>query len=157
MNFRISGLPIAPFQSLLSATDEALAQQNIRVLEVDAPNAYPSRVTLQDAQPGERVLLLNYAHLPSNSPYAASGAIFIRRAATESASYVNEVPEQQRRRLLSVRAYDVQDMMIEAEVIEGSALAAQISKYFQLKQVSCLHVHNARQGCYACRVDRIAA
>jgi Protein of unknown function (DUF1203) len=157
MNFRISGLPIAPFQALLSATDEALAQQNIRVLEVDAPNAYPCRVTLQDAQPGERVLLLNYTHLPSNSPYAASGAIFIRCTASESASYVNEVPEQQRRRLLSVRAYDVQDMMIEAQVIEGSMLAEQIAKFWQLAQVSYLHVHNARQGCYACRVDRTVA
>jgi Protein of unknown function (DUF1203) len=154
MNFRISGLPITPFQTLLNATDEALVQQNIRALEVDAPNAYPCRITLQDAQLGERVLLLNHAHLPSSSPYAASGPIFISRTASESASYVNEVPEQQRRRLLSVRAYDAQDMMIEAEVIEGSLLAEQIAKFWKLAQVSYLHVHNARQGCYACRVDR---
>jgi Protein of unknown function (DUF1203) len=155
MNFRISGLPITPFQSLLSATDEALVQQNIRVLEVDAPNAYACRIMLQDAQPGERVLLFNHAHLPSSSPYAASGPIFISRTASESASYVNEVPEQQRRRLLSVRAYDVQDMMIEAEVIEGSLLREQIERYWQNPQVSYLHVHYARQGCYACRVDRM--
>jgi Protein of unknown function (DUF1203) len=56
-----------------------------------------------------------------------------------------------------VRAYDVQDMMIEAEVIEGSMLAEQIAKFWQLAQVSYLHVHNARQGCYACRVDRTVA
>jgi Protein of unknown function (DUF1203) len=155
MNFRISGLPIVPFQSLLSASDEALAQQNIHVVEVDAPNAYACRITLQDAQLGEHVLLLNYAHLSSSSPYAAGGAIFIRRAARESASYMNEIPEQQRRRLLSVRAYDAQDMMLEAEVIEGSKLQAQIECYWQNEQVSYLHVHNARQGCYACRVDRM--
>jgi Protein of unknown function (DUF1203) len=155
MNFRISGLPIVPFQSKLSATDEALAQQNIRVVEVDAPNAYPCRITLQDAQLGERVLLLNHRHLQSSSPFAASGPIFIRRIASESASYANEVPEQQRRRLLSVRAYDAHDMMLEAEVVEGSLLKAQITKFWQLTQVNYLHVHNARQGCYACRVDRM--
>lgn len=155
MSFRISGLAIAPFHALLSAADDELAKQNIRVVEVDAPNAYPCRITLQDAQLGERVLLVNHTHLPSSSPYAASGAIFIRRTASESASYFNEVPEQQRRRLLSVRAYDAQDMMLEAEVVEGSKLLAQIERYWQNEQVSYLHVHNARQGCYACRVDRM--
>jgi hypothetical protein len=65
-----------------------------------------NRISLQDAAVGEEVLLLTFRHQAGASPYAASGPIFIRRSATQSFDAINVIPDQQRRRLLSVRAYD---------------------------------------------------
>ena len=73
----------------------------------------PCRVTLRDALPGEVSILLHWEHHAApTSPYRASGPIFVRQGATETASFVNRVPEQQRIRLLSVRAYDADGFML---------------------------------------------
>ena len=63
-------------------------------------------------------------------------------------------PDQQHRRLLSVRAYDARDHLVDAEVAPGTELGALIGRFFAAPPVAYLHVHNARRGCYACRVDR---
>jgi hypothetical protein len=154
MDHRITGLPLAHFASLRHLDDDALQAQGVTRQVVDAPNAYPCRITLEDAEPGEEVLLLSYTHQSAGTPYASSGPIFIRRTADATRSLINEVPEQQRRRLLSVRAYDHRDWMVDAEVKEGMHLETLIHRFLADPQVSYLHVHNARRGCYACRVDR---
>jgi len=154
MDFRVTGLPLEHFAHLRPLDDAALARADITRHVVDAPNAYPCRITLEDAMPGEEVLLLSYAHQPARTPYAAAGPIFIRRTAVATRVLINEVPEQQRRRLLSVRAYDDRDGMVDAEVKEGTELVSLIHRFLADPQVSYLHVHNARRGCYACRVDR---
>ena len=155
MGFRISGLPVEPFEPLLAVDDdEALAQAGAVKLTVDEDHAYPCRVSLQDAVPGEQVLLLNFKHQPAESPYRASGPIFVRRGANRTHVAVDEVPEQQRRRLLSVRAYDARDWIVAAEVTPGTELESVIERFFADPRVAYLHLHNARPGCYAARVDR---
>jgi hypothetical protein len=154
MRFRISGLPLESFAQLLELDADGLARAGIVEMTVDEPNAYPCRVTLEDAAPGETVLLLNYAHLEGRTPYASSGPIFVRRRATRTGTSVDAIPEQQRRRLLSVRAYDDRDWMIDASVTPGAELEGAIERFFADPRVQYLHVHNAGRGCYACRVDR---
>ena len=154
MNFKISGLPIVHFEALLHLDDDALQIRGARRLVVDVADAYPCRITLEDAAPGEEVLLLNYAHQRGPSPYAASGPIFIRRTAAATAAFLNQVPDQQQRRLLSVRAYDHRNWIIDAEVTPGSESVSVFERLFEYRAVTYLHVHNARYGCYACRVDR---
>jgi hypothetical protein len=155
MGFTISGLPVERFEHLLAVDDEeALAQAGAVKLTVDEPHAFPCRVSLQDAVPGEQVLLLNYTHQPADSPYRASGPIFVRRAAARTHVAIDEVPEQQRRRLLSVRAYDARDWIVASDVTAGAELASVIERFFADPRVAYLHLHNARPGCYAARVDR---
>ena len=67
---------------------------------------------------------------------------------------LDEVPEQLRSRLLSVRAFDARDMMKGAEVAPGTALESVIDQLFSTPDVAYLHIHNAKPGCYAARVDR---
>ena len=55
------------------------------------------------AEPGETVLLLPWTHLDVDTPYRAGGPIFVREAARPRV-FSNTIPEQQRSRLLSVRA-----------------------------------------------------
>ena len=153
-SFRIRGLAPEPFQPLFALSDIELAGHGAKRMRVNACPGFPCRVSLEDASIGETVLLLNWQHLDSASPYRASGPIFVREAAHASTEFVDAVPEQLRRRLLSVRTYDGDDMMRTAEVLQGDALQAQIRDYFADPAIRYLHIHNARPGCFACRVDR---
>ncbi len=47
------------------------------------------------------------------------------------------------------------DMIVEADVVDGSAIESAIEQYFQREEVSYLHLHYAGRGCYVCRVDRV--
>jgi hypothetical protein len=154
MGFQISGLPIESFKNLLTMDSAGLSAAGIVELCVEEEQCWPCRVTLQDAVPGERVLLFNYRHLAAESPYAASGPIVVRRVAERTRVAVNEVPQQQRSRLLSVRAYDERHWIVDADVTPGTGLADVIERFLADPRVAYLHLHNARHGCYSARVDR---
>jgi len=59
-----------------------------------------------------------------------------------------------RSRLLSVRAYDAMAMLVRSEVVDGKELDETIRRHFGDRNVQYLHLHNARPGCYNCRVER---
>jgi hypothetical protein len=100
------------------------------------------------------VLLLPFTHQDSRSPYRASGPIFVRRGQRQAARVVGSLPPYLTRRPLSVRAYDAADEMVDADVVAGSDAATLIERYLARDDVSYLHIHFARRGCFACRVDR---
>jgi len=158
MDFRISGLPVEPFVPFFGMSDEELLAHGARRVIATpgmAPSLPPCRVSLRDAEPGEASILLHYPHhVSAASPYRASGPIFVRQGVRETASFVNHVPAQQCIRLLSVRAYDPAGIMVDAEVAEGTELEALIQRMFHRDGVAFLHAHNARRGCYSCRIDR---
>ncbi len=152
--FRIHALPISPFEPLFAMDDEELAARDIRRVVADGPHAYPCRVSLRDAEVGESLLLLPFTHHDVASPYRASGAIYVRERAIGAAPAVDEVPEQLRRRVLSVRAYGGDGMMRIADVTDGKDLAPTIGRFFDRADVEYLHVHYAKYGCYASSVTR---
>lgn len=154
MDYVISGLPVQPFESLFGLEDAELRMHGAVRMTVDANPGFPCRVSLEDARVGESVLLLPWRHLDVDTPYRADGPIFVRETVRERARVRNAIPEQQRSRLLSVRAYDAAGWMQDAEVVEGTMLEALIARFFGNAGIAYLHVHNARRGCYACRVDR---
>jgi hypothetical protein len=119
----------------------------------DQPVGFPCRVSLEDAPVGEEVLLLPFTHQDSSSPYRASGPIFVRRGQA-AARIVNALPTYLTLRPLSVRAYDAADEMVDAEVVDGTAAEPLIQRYLARTDVAYLHIHFARRGCFACRVDR---
>jgi len=159
MDFRIAGLPAEPFIPFFAMSDADLMRRGARRVTArleDAPAMQPCRVSLRDSQPGEVSILLAYPHLDMvASPYRSSGPIFVRQGVSQSVSVVNEVPAQQRTRLLSVRAYDAAGLMVDAAVIDGTALEAAIGRMFRRREVAFLHAHNAKRGCYACHIDRV--
>lgn len=154
MSFRIRGLDIEVVRPLFGLPEAELAARGIRRLVADASPGFPDRVELRDAAIGETVLLMNHVHQPAATPYRASHAIFVREAARETWDRVDEVPEVMRRRLLSVRAFDRDDMMIAADVGEGVDLERLLERLFANPAAACLHVHYAKFGCWAGRVDR---
>lgn len=154
VRFRISGLPLEPFLSWFGLSDHQLVEQGAKREVCDSAFGFPCRVSLVDAGVGETVILLPYQHHPVNGPYQASGPIFVRESAQPASLGVNEVPDVVRLRLMSLRAYDANGAMIASEVIEGREIEKQIEVFFANDQISYIHLHNARAGCYSCRVDR---
>jgi hypothetical protein len=154
MTFQIHALPIEPFAANLDVADEVLRERGIRRVIADDRPAYPCRVSLQDAIEGERLLLLPYLHHDVGTPYRASGPIYVREAAVQANPAVDDVPALLRPRLLSLRAYDARGMMVWADVLPGSELESGIAQLFAIERTSYLHVHYAKPGCYACRVER---
>src|SRR5690348_11586725 len=103
MGFRVSGLGREEFAPLFELSEAQLAAQGIVRRVADRRPGFPCRVSLQDAEPGETLLLLNYEHLPVTSPYRARHAIYVRENAQTATPAVNEIPEVLRTRLLSLR------------------------------------------------------
>ncbi len=154
MDYRVLGLSPASFQPLFDLSDDELAARGAARRIADEANAFPCRVSLEDAAVGEELLLLPFRHHDCRSPYQAAGPIYVRRNAREAYCAVNTIPEQQRRRLLSVRAYDAEGWMVGADVTPGEGLEALVLRLLANPAAAYLHVHNARPGCYACRIDR---
>jgi hypothetical protein len=154
MSFHITGLPLSHFAPLFALTDPQLAARDAVRVVSDGRSGYPCRVSLQDAQTGESLILLNYEHLAVASPYRSRHAIYVREVATEAALDADEVPALFRSRLLSLRAFDAKGMMITADVTPGTAIENVIEQMFANDATEYLHVHYAKPGCYAARVDR---
>ena len=154
MSFRFKGIPRAPFEALFALDDAALAERDISRVIADEKPGFPCRVSLADAEVGERVLLLAYPHQPAHSPFKASGPIFVRENARETFDRVGELPEVLKNRLLSIRAYDAAGMMVDADVAEGAGVEPLIKKFLARADTDYLHVHFARRGCFSCRVER---
>lgn len=154
MTFRITALDPAAFADLFALDDTALATRGARRVVADSRPGYPCRVSLEDAEIGETLILANHIHLSGHTPYAGAHAVFVRENAVRAQPRPGEVPEVLRRRLLSVRAYDADSMMIDAEVLEGEGLAPHLESLFARPDVSFVHLHNARPGCFAAVATR---
>lgn len=154
MSFRATGLALSLFEPLFALDDAELARRGMRRMVADTKPGFPCRVSLEDAEPGETLILLPFEHQDAHSPYRSSGAIFVREQAGEVFDRAGEVPPVLRGRLLSLRAYDGAGLMVDADVVSGDDVEAAIARFFARDDVSYLHVHNAKRGCYACRIDR---
>jgi len=154
-SFQIVGLSPAPFEPFFAPSAHALAARGIRRVRAAAGTGYPCRVSLADADTGDELLLLPFEHQPANSPYRASGPIYVKIGARQRTMAAGEIPESVRRRQISLRAYDGDDLIVNAEVCEGESVGAEIERLLGDPLVRYLHLHNAKRGCYSCLVRRI--
>lgn len=156
MNFQISSMPAEDFARLFHLSDAELAERNIEKSVVKETPGTPCRVSMADAEVGETVILLNYQHQPAQSPYQASHAIFVREGVPQNKLAVGEVPVVIRSRLMSLRLFDHNDMMIDADVVEGDNVAEVILDRFKDDKVAYAHLHYAKPGCFAGAVTRVS-
>ena len=154
-DFIIHPLQKKEFENLFSFSDTELKKQGIRRMTADTKPGFPCRVSLQDADIGDEVLLLPYAFHETASPYRASRPIFIRRNAATAQLNTNQIPVMLQHRLLSVRSYDANGMMKSSTVIEGKDLVEHLSATFDNPVISYIHIHNAKAGCYNCAAKRV--
>ena len=154
MSFQIRGLEAGAFAPLFSMSADELGAIGARRVVADQADAYPCRIALRRVEEGEELLLLNHAHQTDpTSPYRAAGPIFVSRSA-RTGSYQGELPPMLRDRLLSLRAYDANAFIVDAEVAEGGDVVSLIERFFANPQVSHVDAHFARRGCFAARIER---
>jgi hypothetical protein len=153
IDFIVSALPAEPFAHLFELSDDELGARRAVRRVVDKQPGVPCRVSLRDVAIGETVVLVHYEHLPVESPFRASHAIYVSRA-ERARPAPNEVPLVLRSRLLSVRAFDTAGMLVDADACEGGAVEAVARRLLSDPRAGYLHVHFAKPGCYAARVDR---
>jgi len=156
-SFQLVALSAAPFTPLFSLSEAELSEIHAQRVVATSKPGYPCRVSLDDAEIGEELLLLPYAHQPAASPYRASGPIFVRKGARQAVVEPGVVPAYVTRRLMSVRAYDAAGWMTDAAVCPGAQAAAEIERLFEDARVAYIHLHNANRGCFSCAVRRTSS
>jgi len=154
--WRIAGLDPSPFEALFASPDAALRRLGAVRRTADAAPGFPCRISLEDAPVGAELLLLAYEHHPARSPYRASGPIFVRCGASRRELDPGDVPAMVTRRLISLRAYDREAMMVDANVCDGAEVAAALDGFFDRPEVDCVHLHFAKRGCFSCVAARVA-
>lgn len=154
MTYQIRGLDPGSFRHLFGLADDALARAGaIRLIAADG-SGMPDRIELRDARAGESVLLVNHEHHAVDNPFRSAHAVFIIEGAEHAAEFIDEVPPVMRDRLLSIRAFDRNGMMTDADVVEGREAEACIERMLDDAAVGYLHAHYARRGCYAALIRR---
>jgi hypothetical protein len=153
-SFRFTGLPFASFERFSAMSDAELESIGARRMIVDEKPGFPCRVTLADAEPGERVLLLSHAHQGADTPYKAAGPIFVREEVRDTYESSELPPVLRAGRLLSARAYNASGMMIDADVSSSDEIETLLAQLFAHDDTDYVHIHYAKRGCFAARVDR---
>lgn len=154
-SFLVSGLPVERFEPLFGLADAALAEAGALRVTATADGRYPCRVTLDDAAPGQTLLLVNYQHQSAPTPYQSNYAIFVSEAARATRRLgPGELPPVLRGRSIALRAYDEGGMLLGADLALADDVAAKALAQFKDPAVAYIHAHNAAYGCYAARIDR---
>lgn len=154
-SFQLSGLHHEAFEPTFALSDAQLLSLGAVRRFAAETSGFPCRVSLQDADVGDELLLLPFQHQCAASPCRASGPIFVRRGARQRTLPTGVVPPYVSKRLISLRTHDIDDMMIDASVCEGPSVAVQLDQLFCNRDVAYVHLHNAKRGCFSCLASRV--
>jgi hypothetical protein len=154
VGYRIRGLGREQFEELFALSDEELSQRNARRVIADKKPGFPCRATLEDAEPGESLILTNFVSHDAANPYRTSYAIYVRESSGDPPIYVDKLPPVLENRPLSLRGFD-QDGMLQAAVLaQGAEVEIRIRELFERPDVATIHAHNAAYGCFAAKIER---
>lgn len=154
MTYYIAGLSPVRFAGFIGQPDATLAELGVVRVVADTKPGYPCRVTLEDAEPGESLLLLNFTDHDVATPYRNSYAIYVREAARQARVVEDAPPPVFDGRPIALRAFDARGMLRGAALALQGDVDAQIRTLFARPEIAYLHAHNAAHGCFAARVDR---
>ncbi len=154
MTLRIHAIPESFAEHVRHFRRDGHGNVDLTPQVVTEAHSAPCRVCLEDARVGEAVLLCTYSPFERPGPYATIGPIFVHAHRCTPFAPGAPMTDAIARRLLSLRAYDRGGRMVAADVIEGRELESLAQRLFEDPAASLLHVHHARAGCFACRIER---
>jgi hypothetical protein len=111
-------------------------------------------VSLTDRDLGESILLVNHFSHDVANPYRASHAIFVTEGAEELAEFDDEVPPVFEPRVMSLRGFDKDGMMVDAILTQPGEADAGIRRLFENPEIETIHAHNAARGCFSAKIER---
>jgi hypothetical protein len=155
MAYRIEGLDPAPWRSLFSLSGPKLAERRARRVVADGHPGFPCRATLEDAEPGEVLILVHHVSHDVQTPFRSAYAIYLRELATGAACFVDAVPPVFESRTLSLRGFDADGMLRAAVLAAPGEADSAIRDFFrQSPAVTAIHAHNAAAGCFSAKIER---
>ena len=154
MSYVVTGLTPDEFQPLFGLSDEELKARGVIRKIADAKPGYPCRITLDDAEPGETVLLLNYESHRGDTPYRSAYAIYVRESALDAGQFTDELPPVMHGRPIALRIFNQDGMLIGADLSLDGALDEKIKAAFSNPDAAYIHAHNAAHGCFAAEIQR---
>jgi hypothetical protein len=154
MDFTITGLPVDDFSHLFGLSDNELASYGAKRYICDETPGFPDRIEMRDAEIGEQLILLNHTSMGKNSPYRATHAIFVLENASQRYHSENEIPPVMYNRMLSLRGFDQDGMMVDAKIAKGDDIRKAVLELLADKRVVHIDAHNAAQGCFSGRIKR---
>lgn len=154
MSFHIHGLAASYFAPLFNLADTELENLRITRSMADADQGFPCRVSLCEAPKDTELLLINYTHLSLASPYRASHAIYVAKPSLDVALVHAEIPQSLTLRPLSLRAFTPEGDLRVADLADQRNLPDLLSDMLSDNCVAFVHIHNAKQGCYAALATR---
>lgn len=142
MTYRIDGL----------SPDLARTEGARRVTATSKPG-FPCRVTLEDAEIGETVLLFNHVSNDVAGPFRSSFAIYVRDGA-QAARYRDSLPPVFSTRTISLRGFDAEGDLKAAELVAGEGIDPAIRAMLDRPEIAFINAHNAAAGCFAAKIVR---
>lgn len=154
MTYRIEGLEREAYTGLVRLDDAALARHNARRVTADRKPGFPCRVTLEDAEPGESLILFNHVSQDAPTPFRSAYAIYVREGARQAACYVDETPPVFEGRALGLRGFDAEGMLRGALLALPGEADRKIKALLDRPEIETIHAHNAAAGCFAAKIVR---
>ena len=143
MTYRIEGLDL-----------QSLDLTEARRITATSKPGFPCRVTLDDAEVGETVLLFHHVSHDVATPYRSAYAIYVREGAEQPARYVDEVPPIMQARPLGLRGFGSDGMLRGALLAMPGEADAKIRALLESPEIAVIHAHNAAHGCFAAQIVR---
>lgn len=142
MTYRIDGLDL-----------QSLDLKGARRVTATAKPGFPCRVTLEDAEPGEEMLLLNHVSNDTPGPFRAAFAIYLRERA-EAVTFRDSLPPVFATRTISLRGFDAAGDLRAAELVAGETIDPAIRSMLERPDIAFINAHNAAPGCFAAKIVR---
>ncbi len=154
MTYIVRGLDPAPYRALFEAPPEVLAENLAEWREIEAFGGHPCRVTLEEAQIGERVLLINFVSLDKPTPFRASHAIYVRENAQIAAVYEDCLPDMLVNRTLGLRGFTEDGYLHHGALAAAGEAHISIGELLRQSEVAYVDIHAAGYGCFIARAER---
>ena len=151
---RVEAIPTKAADRIRRDRDDGHGNVGLEPILVDEHPGYICRHCLRDPEVGESVYLFSYSPFGRAVPYRSVGPIFVHTTDCTRYDRADELPISLRHRLLSFRGYGSNDRMVAADVAPGVEADDMLDRLFRDPAVSYVDIHNARPGCFNCRVYR---
>ncbi len=155
--YHIQGLDPAPFKELFALDDAALTARGAKRVTATHKPGFPCRVSLEDAEPGETLILVHHVSHDVATPYRSAYAIYVREHAGDAASFNDRLPPVFTGRPLGLRAFDACGMLRAAALAMPGEADASIHALLAEDHIAYIDAHNAAHGCFVARVTRAPA
>lgn len=154
MTYAIAGLPAQQFARYFAMDDAELAAHRARRVTATSAFGFPCRVSLRDAGIGDELLLIHHVNHTVENPYRNAFAIYVRRAASEAARFVDETPPVFAGRPMALRGYTADGELHGARLAIPGEADNTLRAMLDGPQIAYIDAHNAAHGCFAARAVR---